>query len=105
MSGARELLHVVAIPLMIPLKLGQGYVVSLKREKSQMGPISREHGYEPSFVVLGRGGDGNSIEIKLVLPMQRRTPSRDFSEQALHIWDDRPKNQCRLWFAPRHRAE
>ena len=78
-SGARELPHVAAIPFMIPLKPGQGYVVSLKREKSQMDPISREHWYGPSFVVIGRGGDGNSIEIKLVLPVQQRTPSRDFS--------------------------
>ena len=76
--GARELLNVVAIPLKIPLQLRQREVVSLQRVKSQMGPGSGEHGHEALFVVLGRRGDSNGVEVQLVLPVQGRALSRDF---------------------------
>jgi len=53
--AARELLDVNRIPLKIPLQLRQRQVVSLQRVKSQMGPDSGEHGYEPLLVVFWVG--------------------------------------------------
>jgi hypothetical protein len=51
--GPCELLDIIAIPFIIPLKLRQREVVRLQCVKSQMGPGSREHGHEPLLVVFG----------------------------------------------------
>jgi hypothetical protein len=69
-AGACELQHVVPIPVIIPLKLRQGNIVSFQRVKAQMGPTAGVHRHEPLFVVFGRGSDGNSIKVKFVLPVQ-----------------------------------
>ena len=46
--------------------------MGFKREEPQATPCTGEHGHESFLVILGRGGDGDSVQIDFVLLVQGR---------------------------------
>ena len=80
MARACELLYVVTIPLTVPLQLGQSQVMSLKREEAETALGAGKHRGQPILVVFGRRGDGDSVEVDLVLSMQGGPLARHFHQ-------------------------
>ena len=77
MARPRELLHVVTIPLEVPLQLGEGQIMGLKCEELQTTPRAGEHGYQPFLVVFGRSSHRYSIKVDSILFVQCGALSRN----------------------------
>jgi hypothetical protein len=66
----RKALHVVTIPLKVPLQLGESQVMGLKCEEPQAAPRAGKHGYQPFLVVFWRSSDRYSIQVDFILLVQ-----------------------------------
>ena len=72
-----ELLHVVTIAFRIAFQFGESQIMGLKREEPQATPRTGEHGHESFLVILGRRGDGDSVQVNFVPLVQGRPLAAD----------------------------
>ena len=99
-----ELLHVVTIAFDIPFQFGEGQIMGLKREEPQATPRTGEHGHQSFLVILGRRGDGDSVQVDFVLSVQGRPRGRSLPDRSARS-AQRRGNPRRWWCGRSRRSE